>query len=110
MSYSVTYSGNGGGGTYAIKVAGTEVINFGAGANFSDTATVVVGGQTLVTSASNIKLYKSFTPTPEHNIDEILISDLELVVLSIADGVSFTIKAFSNIGKLNGTYNIRYEY
>lgn len=89
---------------------GTGVIDFGS--TPTDTATLVVTGQTAITALSNVEAYFMRESTASNGVDEHeeAATMIALVVGSVVAGTGFTIYA-NTIGALvTGTFNIRWVW
>jgi hypothetical protein len=98
----------GGGGSTNV---GTSTIDFGASPG-ADTATVVVTGQSGITTTSYIQVWIMGTDsTADHNAytHSLFPMWVQVTPISITDGVGFTLRA-SNTIRLRGQVKVRWSW
>lgn len=90
----------------------SAVLDFGAG---SDTASVVIIGQSDISSTSAIEAWVDATGgdalAPDlHSADEHLAEQLRVLVQTIVPGTGFTIVGICDSGPTTGKYNVKWVW
>ena len=83
---------------------GTTTIDFGIGGN-SD-ASVAVTGQAAILAGSLAEAWVFPAVTPDHNVDEHLIEEIEVFAHTVVAGTGFTIFGRTRNVALFGRFNI----
>lgn len=88
--------------------SGIATINFGSGTG-SDFTSVVVTGQTGITTGATCEAWMMYETSSDHTADEHLIVPINLRCGDIVAGTGFTIYAASE-WLLNGTFSVRWAW
>lgn len=83
---------------------GKAIVDFGA--NGSDTATIVVIGQTTLVAASVVSVALEIKDSPDHSADEHFVEGIEILAGNIVAGTGFTIYARTGNKNLYGKFNV----
>jgi hypothetical protein len=101
---SAIVGGSGGGANF-----GTSTIDFGS--DFTDSGSVVVTGQTWVTSGSHIRAWVQDDSTADSSASEheFLAASSTFVITDRVVGVGFTIHAYPDPGFAQGDFTVHWE-
>lgn len=96
-------------GVNAAIISGSADADFGA-APGSDIATIVITGQTTITTNSYIIVRKMAIATSDHSDFDAVVSHIDLTTTAATAGTGFTIYAMSRMGRLTGKYRIQWSW
>jgi hypothetical protein len=90
-----------------MAVQGTTTVNFGSG---SDSAQVVITGQTSITTANIVSAEIMPAVTANNGVDEHWVEDLTCMAGNIVGGTGFTIYVKCNRGLAYGQFNVAWAW
>lgn len=102
----ITVSGGGG----SSSTTGSSDLDFGSSSTSSSSASLVVTGQTAITSLSSVRVWVNPIATADHSVDEHILEPLRVFAHSIDPGVGFTITGVCDTGATYGTFSIAWEW
>ena len=86
---------------------GYAILDFGKG---SQQASVTVQGQSTIASNSFVEAWKAMDVTTDHGLQDILVSNFEVLCSAPTGGSGFTITGTSRMGNLTGKYRVNWSW
>jgi hypothetical protein len=101
--------------TYATPPGSTSAIYGGSEIDFgthpgTSVASLVVTGQTGITSSMRVIATKAARATADHSVDEHIVEGIDVLAGDIVDGVGFTLYAITRTKRLKGLWAIDWSY
>lgn len=92
-----------------MAATGTATLSFGAKPG-TDTATVVITGQTGILSGSLVEAWIRPEATADHSVDEHRVEEFQVVADTIVAGTGFTIFGRARGGRIYGDWTIAWAW
>lgn len=89
---------------------GTSTINFGTISSRQNMATVVVSGQSGITTSSKVMVQARLTATADHSADEVMVEPMRFYAGNIVADTSFTIYGLLDEGTTYGDIEINWSW
>lgn len=94
-----------------MGASGQATVSAGAIGIGVDEATATVTGQTgILAASSEVEAWIQPKDTTHHTVDEHIVEPIKVVAYDIVDNTGFTIKVFSENGRIYGDWNVAWAW